>query len=138
MCLIDVGSGSDTRLMVRQVLDWSKKAAAEQSGGRVDKQFEDLNFRKLKELYRELYEALQGSDIIGIVEQIKIKTLCGQIRSELKTISELSGVPIEPPKQTKLLNELMEKVPSVIYASVPGAGGDDAIFALAPKIKQCK
>ena len=24
MCLIDVGSGSDTRLMVRQVLDWSQ------------------------------------------------------------------------------------------------------------------
>ena len=30
MCLIDVGSGSDTRLMVRSVLEWSQnKALAE-------------------------------------------------------------------------------------------------------------
>lgn len=27
----------------------------------------------------------------------------------------------------------MKKVPSIMYASVPGAGGNDAIFALAPK-----
>ena len=55
------------------------------------------------------------------------------MRNELRTISELSGVPIEPSKQTKLLDELMKKVPEIIYASVPGAGGDDAIFALALK-----
>ena len=42
-------------------------------------------------------------------------------------------MPIEPPKQAVLLDELMEKVPKIIYASVPGAGGDDAIFALAPR-----
>ena len=42
-------------------------------------------------------------------------------------------MPIEPLKQTKLLDELMRVVPDVIYASVPGAGGDDAIFALALK-----
>lgn len=39
---------------------------------------------------------------------------------------------IEPPVQTKLLDELLDcfSPEEVWYAGVPGAGGDDAIFAI--------
>lgn len=39
---------------------------------------------------------------------------------------------IEPPAQTKLLDELLHcfTPDEVWYAGVPGAGGDDAIFAI--------
>jgi phosphomevalonate kinase len=44
LCLIDVGSGSDTRLMVKQVLEWSKKESLD---GKV---FGDVHFMALKRL----------------------------------------------------------------------------------------
>ena len=59
--------------------------------------------------------------------------LCSEVRAVLREISQLSGVPIEPRNQTELLDDLVRKVPEVIFASVPGAGGDDAIFALGLK-----
>ena len=49
MCLIDVGSGSDTRLMVRQVLEWSKRRAEEENNGEGER-FGDSLFGALKEL----------------------------------------------------------------------------------------
>ena len=47
-------------------------------------------------------------------------------------ITRESGVMIEPPTQTKLLDELLScfDPEEVWYAGVPGAGGDDAIFAI--------
>ena len=44
-------------------------------------------------------------------------------------------MPIEPEKQTKFIDDLFECIPAdrLLYASVPGAGGDDAIFALGLK-----
>lgn len=49
LCLIDVGSGSDTRLMVRQVLEWSQTKAREESGTQA-KQFQDSCFKRLNRL----------------------------------------------------------------------------------------
>ena len=39
---------------------------------------------------------------------------------------------IEPPKTTKIIDEILEDFDeqTVWYAGVPGAGGDDAIFLL--------
>jgi hypothetical protein len=45
LCLLDVGSGSDTKVMAKLVLDWSRKAA---SNGRV---FDDPHFSTLKLKY---------------------------------------------------------------------------------------
>ena len=65
----------------------------------------------------------------------KVRALCLEIREIIREISESSGVPIEPAKQTELLNELMTCIPQdrLLYAGIPGAGGDDAIFALGIK-----
>ncbi|KAJ1962298.1 phosphomevalonate kinase [Dipsacomyces acuminosporus] len=51
------------------------------------------------------------------------------VRSLQRTLSENAQVPIEPPKQTRLLDACME-VPGVCMAAVPGAGGYDAIFCI--------
>lgn len=55
ICLIDVSSGSDTRVMVRQVLDWSTKAATAKDS---KKPFQDISFKKLRQLYASLYSEL--------------------------------------------------------------------------------
>ena len=52
LCLIDVGSGSDTRVMVKQVLAWSEAQAKEADPN--SKVFEDECFVSLKENYTKL------------------------------------------------------------------------------------
>ena len=47
----------------------------------------------------------------------------------MRTISASSGVPIEPPEQTRLLDATMQQR-GVLMAVVPGAGGADAVLAL--------
>ncbi|KAI8324010.1 Phosphomevalonate kinase [Martensiomyces pterosporus] len=51
------------------------------------------------------------------------------VRSLQRTLGESAEVPIEPPKQTRLLDACMD-VPGVCMAAVPGAGGYDAIFCV--------
>ena len=51
------------------------------------------------------------------------------IRDNMRKMGELSGVPIEPPEQTALLDACVG-VAGVIGGGVPGAGGYDAIWLL--------
>merc|ERR1712157_38680 len=53
-------------------------------------------------------------------------------RQNLKGMGNAANVPIEPDKQTKLANETM-KLPGVVAAGVPGAGGYDAMFVIYVK-----
>ena len=116
--------------MVKQVLAWSEAQAKEADPGA--KVFEDENFSALKENYEKLQATLTRNT--GSVQSFVQETrdLCTEIREILQDISEQSEVPIEPEKQTKLIDDLFECIPAdrLLYASVPGAGGDDAIFAL--------
>ncbi|KAL3901058.1 MAG: hypothetical protein SGARI_006130 [Bacillariaceae sp.] len=48
------------------------------------------------------------------------------IRRNLKALGEEAGVPIEPPPQTAVCDSTM-RVPGVVAALVPGAGGYDAV-----------
>jgi hypothetical protein len=50
-------------------------------------------------------------------------------RRLLREMGEASGVGIEPPTQTRLLNATLS-IPGVLAAGVPGAGGNDAVFAI--------
>ena len=52
LCLIDVGSGSDTRVMVKKVLAWSEAQAKEADPN--SKIFDDECFSSLKENYTKL------------------------------------------------------------------------------------
>lgn len=60
---------------------------------------------------------------------IQLHTAFQEVRQGLRRMGQEAGVPIEPPAQTQLLEETM-KSPGVIMAGVPGAGGEDAIFAV--------
>ncbi|CAG8733555.1 14145_t:CDS:2, partial [Funneliformis mosseae] len=100
------------------------------------------NYQKNKELYNmaiKICENVKASEwtilgvqnpnntIIALFSSIFITFQ--KIRGLLREMSELSQVPIEPPKQTKLLDACNE-IPGLIMAGVPGAGGYDAIFCI--------
>ena len=55
-----------------------------------------------------------------------------ECRQNLKGMGKLAGVPIEPDEQSALADATM-KLPGVIAAGVPGAGGYDALFAIYVK-----
>eukprot|EP00944_MAST-04C_sp_MAST-4C-sp1_P002036 g2036.t1 len=65
-----------------------------------------------------------------ITTLLRLKSLFLITRKALKTLGNCAGVPIEPPEQTSLCNSTM-KLPGVLSCSVPGAGGHDAIVAIA-------
>lgn len=49
------------------------------------------------------------------------------MRSHLKSITEASGVQVEPARVTTILNKFKEHIPNLVMWGVPGAGGDDAV-----------
>ena len=52
-----------------------------------------------------------------------------EYREVMKSMGNAAGVQIEPDEQTKLCDATLE-IPGVLTAGVPGAGGQDAIFAI--------
>ncbi|XP_022736388.1 phosphomevalonate kinase, peroxisomal-like isoform X3 [Durio zibethinus] len=52
------------------------------------------------------------------------------IRNHIRQMGQAAGIPIEPESQTELLDATMN-MEGVLLAGVPGAGGFDAIFAVA-------
>ena len=52
LCLIDVGSGSDTRVMVKKVIEWSTAEAKKENEDA--KAYDDELFKMLKSKYFEL------------------------------------------------------------------------------------
>ncbi|KAG6915782.1 hypothetical protein DXG01_009820 [Tephrocybe rancida] len=56
-------------------------------------------------------------------------TISQAIRAKMREMGELSGVPIEPEEQTKLLDSCVS-LAGVVGGGVPGAGGYDAIWLL--------
>ncbi|KAH6562229.1 hypothetical protein BASA50_004868 [Batrachochytrium salamandrivorans] len=60
---------------------------------------------------------------------VSIHSIHQEIRECLRKMSEMSGAPIEPIEQTRLLDACM-KVPGVLMGGVPGAGGYDAIYCI--------
>ncbi|PON62949.1 Phosphomevalonate kinase, ERG [Trema orientale] len=70
------------------------------------------------------------------IQQVITKALLGardamlQIRDHMRQMGEAAGVPIEPNSQTQLLDATMN-MEGVLLAGVPGAGGFDAVFAVA-------
>ena len=113
--------------MVRQVLQWSK------ANSKSDKNvpFNDPHFTTLRCLYKKVLKAIEEEKAPKSILAINKK-----VRVTLRQISQASGVDIEPAETTKLLDELVDALKphkDILYASVPGAGGDDAIFLLAKK-----
>eukprot|EP00899_Mesostigma_viride_P007810 jgi/Mesvir1/1702/Mv21161-RA.1 len=63
----------------------------------------------------------------------RLRDVCeafARVRALLREMGERAGVPVEPPSQTRLLDATCA-LAGVLLAGVPGAGGFDAVFAIA-------
>ncbi|KAG9528733.1 ERG8, Phosphomevalonate kinase, partial [Aureobasidium melanogenum] len=119
LIMCDVSCGSQTPGMVKQVLAWRKDTGAEAE--KVWEGLQNVNEGLAQELVKL---AESGSrDYSGLQQRIQA------IRQGVREMSKQSGVPIEPPAQTKLL-DACSNVEGVIGGVVPGAGGYDAVALL--------
>ncbi|KAH7479013.1 hypothetical protein PRIC1_009432 [Phytophthora ramorum] len=138
----DVSSGSATVSMVRQVLKWQKEQpeharrvmdAIHHHNMEVERGFADLceledscsspiDWESLAE-GREQWNV--GDARVGTILS-RINKAYSKFRGLMREMGTSAGVPIEPPEQTAILDETM-KIPGVLVAGVPGAGGYDAI-----------
>ncbi len=155
----DVKGGSETPSMVRKVLTW-KASNIESSctwqcladvNSNIVKTLENL--RLAEEQYSEIFatscmslaegklkwgrhESIDAAEctfsgeyvVLGLLFKLRVQFI--RARQLLKEMGDKAGVPIEPESQTKLADATME-IPGVLCCGVPGAGGEDAIFAIA-------
>ncbi|KAG0000475.1 phosphomevalonate kinase [Entomortierella chlamydospora] len=153
LMLADIDAGSHTPTLVSNVLRWRKNKPEEANalwtrlGAANDKVVELL--KRLDQLSKgdesttkEYYDAIQRASAIPASEWpslqemnattellILINKEFSTVRNYLREMSRLSGVPVEPEEQTRLLDACLA-VPGVLMAGVPGAGGFDAIFCI--------
>lgn len=114
LVMCDVDCGSETVGMVKKVLEWRKQ---DPSGSKV--LMDDLQ--------------LCNENLASVLSSGKTKELepaFAAIRAHIRDMGTRSGVPIEPPEQTELLDAVTKSVEGVAGGVVPGAGGYDAIVLL--------
>ncbi|KAI5362903.1 Putative ribosomal protein S5 domain 2-type [Septoria linicola] len=119
LVMCDVSCGSKTPGMVKQVLAW--RAEKKEEANAIWKDLDEANEALAAEL-KAVAEAGSG-------DYAKLSEKFTRIRQLIRLMSEKSGVPIEPPAQTELL-DACERVAGVVGGVVPGAGGYDAISLL--------
>lgn len=114
LVMCDVDCGSETVGMVKKVLEWRKQdpANAKAIWDQLQQENETLAKRLLSGSPAELRESFPA------------------IRAHIRDMGARSGVPIEPPEQTALLDAITDNVDGVYGGVVPGAGGYDAIVLL--------
>jgi len=152
--LADVDAGSDTPSLVGKVLRWRKEdpqlAGALWSSLSVINQLlaqtllrlttehsrdptiyaECLKFLSVTKASEWLTEPRSSPAEQAIVAAFdEVYRISQAIRSKMREMGTLSGVPIEPVEQTQLL-DLCVSQPGVIGGGVPGAGGYDALWLL--------
>jgi phosphomevalonate kinase len=122
LVMADVDCGSKTPGMVKDVQTW-KKTEPEEAG---------MIWTRLHHCNLQLANALQQFAVSESAPEgryEKLRRSIREIRDLVQTMTRLSGVPIEPPTQTALLDAL-STVPGVVGGVVPGAGGFDAVALL--------
>ncbi|THH31780.1 hypothetical protein EUX98_g2380 [Antrodiella citrinella] len=155
LMLADVDAGSDTPSLVGKVLKWRKDnaEAAKTLWDTLDSHNQALSQKLLKlsalaaqypEEYKNTVKYLSTIQPVqwlaypGFPEQsrimvetfVDVRKSAQAIRTHMCEMGTLSGVPIEPPEQTQLLDACISTA-GVIGGGVPGAGGYDAIYLLA-------
>jgi phosphomevalonate kinase len=124
LVMCDVDCGSQTPGMVRTVLKWR-----EENPGLADRIWGDLQSGN-EALAAELTRlATEAGDEAGAAEFDGLRDIFNANRALIREMSKASGVPIEPPQQTALL-DACSAVSGVVGGVVPGAGGYDAIVLL--------
>jgi len=154
LLLADVDAGSDTPSMASKVLKWRKENETEalELWTRLDKsnmEFVEVLSRLVDDYTHDSDSYVKAAELVvqnaplkwdpSTEDDVKVQrilkdfkdahTVSQQVRQEIKKMGELAGVPIEPDKQTRLLNACLDQA-GVIAGGVPGAGGYDAIWVL--------
>ncbi|PIA16980.1 Phosphomevalonate kinase, partial [Coemansia reversa NRRL 1564] len=150
--LADVDAGSNTPSMVKSVLRWRDTnpqqasalwASLDEANNRIRQLWDKLssahdrdsagycsaiNWCSLHSSAKWESEAAASDNCVyaHLADMARVTLRMRELQREL---GENAGVPIEPPKQTRLLDACMA-VPGVCMAAVPGAGGYDAIFCI--------
>ena len=130
--LADVDAGSSTPGMVKQVLAW--RAREPEVAERVWRELDAAN-GELAAALRGVAEAEAAATAAASgkkADRTALRDAFARIRALIREMSERTGVPIEPPAQTELL-DACAKVPGVVGGVVPGAGGFDAVALLVEK-----
>lgn len=122
LVMCDVNCGSQTPGMVKRVLAWRNEHPDE--ANLIWTELQNANTGLAKEL-KSLAEAPHAD----LTSYITLQHCFTRIRKGIKIMSERTGVPIEPPAQTELI-DACQALPGVIGGVVPGAGGYDAITLL--------
>jgi len=121
LVMCDVSCGSQTPGMVKKVLAWRKENPED-----ADRVWTDLHAAN-ESLARELRAVAESGNTEN--DYASLRLCLRSIRKHIRLMGDKSGVPIEPPAQTKLL-DACEAISGVIGGIVPGAGGYDAIALL--------
>ncbi|KAI1320614.1 phosphomevalonate kinase [Mortierella claussenii] len=152
LMLADIDAGSHTPTLVSNVLKWRKNKPEEANtlwrhlGHANDtvvallKQLDDVAkqhveaYEKAIKKASVLPAAQWKNDLVADQDMtsellIKIYEAFQTVREDLREMSRLSDVAVEPEEQTRLLDACLA-VPGVLMAGVPGAGGFDAIFCI--------
>ncbi|CCU74716.1 Phosphomevalonate kinase/ERG8 [Blumeria hordei DH14] len=122
LLMCDIDCGSATVGMAKMLLDWRQHQP-------------DMAltlWERLQQHQSQLVCHLETADIPAVRQTFQ------GMRHELRQMSVQSGVPIEPPEQTELLDALTNNVEGVIGATVPGAGGYDAIAVLVKETSETR
>ncbi|KAI0930310.1 hypothetical protein AcW1_009039 [Taiwanofungus camphoratus] len=161
LMLADVDAGSDTPSLVGKVLKWrqesSEMASALWNALDTVNQALSKTLLRMSELhardpaayakavkYLSTLQSVQwlanpniSQDDQEIIDAFtEAHGLSEDIRAKMREMGNLSGVPIEPPEQTELLDACMSGA-GVIGGGVPGAGGYDAIWLLVFDPLEC-
>ena len=130
----DIKQGSSTPSMVKRVKAW--KSSWSDDGKALWEQLNKSNER-VRDLLHNLIASSESQSINagengeGQTSDVD-KMLASEfrrVRSGLKEMGKRAGVDIEPTLQTHLCDQMME-IEGVVFAGVPGAGGNDAVFAV--------
>ena len=146
LLLADVCGGSESPSMARKVIAWKQQQFKEQGPTniphwsdliRINKKIVQLmqDLSGLPPIDTETISQLPASEwkneedgtATSLLRQLHDSLM--ESRIHLRQLGEAAGVPIEPPEQTELCDATM-KLPGVIAAVVPGAGGYDAVACL--------
>ncbi|KAF1835502.1 phosphomevalonate kinase [Decorospora gaudefroyi] len=123
LVMCDVDCGSETPGMVKKVLAWREKSKEEAEG--IWRNLQAGNEALAAELTRLAGEEQRVSED----KYDKLRQIISSNRNLIREMGAKSGVPIEPPQQTRLL-DYCSKLAGVVGGVVPGAGGFDAIVLL--------
>lgn len=141
--LADVSGGSESPSMARAVLKWKKSYDGPTSrvphwddlvhtNQKIADLLQDLSSLEMDETQMEAFittDITEWNTSEGGKLMLDLRAAAEASRRHLKAMGDLAGVPIEPEEQTALVDATL-KIPGVIAALVPGAGGYDAIACL--------